>query len=140
MIDEMIAGLATNGYGFLAVERKSDGAFIGETGLAPIDQLTKDALHRPADVEIGWMFGKEYWGQGYAPEAAQAWLSYAWENLCHLPEIIAFTYVGNLPSQRVMQKIGMTCDPADEFEDPTVPVGHYQRPHLVYRAHNPKRR
>lgn len=138
MVDGMIADLATHGYGFLAVERKFDGVFIGEAGLAPIDQLTKDAMLRPADIEIGWFFGKDYWGNGYATEAARAWLSRAWDYI-EVPEIIAFTYVGNLPSRRVMEKLGMTYNPADDFEDPTVPAGHWQRPHVVYRARNPKR-
>jgi RimJ/RimL family protein N-acetyltransferase len=134
----MITGLAHNGYGFLVAERKSDGAFIGEAGLGQIDQPTKDAMDRPADIEIGWMFGQAYWGNGYAPEAAAAILAHSWKTL-DVPEIIAFTYVGNAPSRRVMEKIGMTYDPADDFEDPTVPVGHWQRPHVVYRARNPKR-
>jgi RimJ/RimL family protein N-acetyltransferase len=136
MIDRMIAALAGDGFGFLAVERKSDGAFIGETGLTPIDQLTRDAMHRPGDVEIGWQFGRPYWGQGYATEAARAWLAHAFDVLA-LPELVSLGCTGNLASRRIMEKLGMSRDPQHDFEDPTVPEGHWQRPHVIYRIANP---
>ena len=52
--------------------------------------------------------------------------------------IFAYHMLRNPASGRVMQKLGMTRDAADDFEDPTVPVGHYQRPHVVYRVRNPE--
>ena len=137
MVDGMIADLATHGFGFLGIERKSDGVFIGEAGLNAIDQLTQDAMERPASIEIGWLFGREYWGFGYAEEAARAVLDFAWRER-KFPELIALTCKENLRSQRLMQKLGMTLDAQDDFEDPTVPEGHWQRPHVIYRISNPR--
>jgi ribosomal-protein-alanine N-acetyltransferase len=50
-----------------------------------------------------------------------------------LQEIVSFTTVANIRSQRVMQKIGMTRDPADDFDHPNVPDGHPIKPHVLYR-------
>ncbi len=136
MVDGMIADLARDGFGFLAIERKSDGAFIGEAGLTRIDELTRSAMQRPGDIEIGWLFGRDYWGRGYATEAARAWLDHAFGPL-GLPELVSLTQAGNIASQRVMQKLGMQRDPQLDFEDPTVPQGHWQRPHAIYRIANP---
>ena len=131
VIDRFIAGFETDGYGFLAVERKSDGAFIGDVGIAPMTF----PLRGNTPVEIGWLLGQQYWGQGYAPEAAQAWIDHGLGTL-GLPEIVAFTAVPNLPSQRVMTKLGMTRDPEGDFEHPGIPEGHALRPHLLYRIDN----
>jgi RimJ/RimL family protein N-acetyltransferase len=124
------------GYGFMAAELRSDGRFVGLLGLAPIsEELQSHILGRPK-VEIGWQLGTSFWGQGLAPEGATAMLDYAWRGL-RLPEVVAFTYRGNLPSRRVMEKIGMTHDEKADFEHPQVPVGHLVRPHVLYRIANP---
>ncbi|MEO6178271.1 MAG: GNAT family N-acetyltransferase, partial [Devosia sp.] len=136
MVDGMIAALAADGFGFLAIERKSDGAFIGDAGLTRIDAATRAVMPNPGDIEIGWLLGKAYWGQGYATEAARAWLDYAFGSL-NLPELVSFTQAGNLASQRAMEKLGMVRDDAGAFEDPTVPEGHWQRPHVIYRIARP---
>lgn len=136
MVDEMIGALAADGFGFLACERKSDGVFIGEAGLTRIDPLTQSAMDRPAGIEIGWLLGRQYWGNGYAVEAARAVLDWAWP--AHgFDELVAFTCTANLRSRRVMEKLGMVLDPQHDFEDPTVPAGHWQRPHVLYRIANP---
>lgn len=134
LVDGMVAGLERDGYGFLAVERKSDGAFVGDVGVARLD------FHVPGDPrnEIGWLLGREFWGFGYAPEAARACLDHAFTVL-GLPEVVAFTYRGNLPSQRVMEKIGMTRDPTADFDHPKAPEGSPVRPHVLYRIVNPGR-
>lgn len=77
-----------------------------------------------------------FWGQGYAPEAARACLQYGFSRL-DIPEIVAFTYRGNAPSRRVMEKLGMTHDLADDFNHPNVPLGSLLRPHVLYRLTNP---
>ena len=132
MIDRFIAFLERDGFGLLAVERKSDGALIGDVGIVPVDM----PIRGNPPVEIGWLLGKDYWGQGYAPEAARAWMDHAFGAL-GLSEIVAWTSVANLPSQRVMQKLGMTRDPADDFLHPKVPEGHPLRPHVLYRIARP---
>ncbi|MEQ1901382.1 MAG: GNAT family N-acetyltransferase [Devosia sp.] len=136
-IDLFIERFKTHGYYWLAIERKSDGALIGDVGLAPIDEATKALMRRPADIEIGWLLGRQYWGQGYCPEAAQAWLDFAWEEL-GAPEIVAFTARDNAKSERVMQKLGMARDPSSDFDNPRTPEGHWLRPHIVYRIANPR--
>lgn len=49
-----------------------------------------------------------------------------------LPEIVAVTMARNLRSRAVMQRIGMTTDPAEDFDDPDVDEGPLRR-HVVYR-------
>lgn len=124
-----------NGFHFQAAELKETGAFVGLIGLGVIPDATRAAIPSHPRVEIGWVIGKQYWGQGLAPEGARAWLDHAWA--IGLPEVVAFTAHINLPSQRVMQKLGMIHDPSDSFEHPKVPDGHPLRPHVVYRKRNP---
>lgn len=134
MIDRMIAGLARDGFGFLVVERKSDGAMLGDVGLSPVPM----PLRGNPKIEIGWLLGRRYWGNGYAPEAASACLSYAWDVL-DADEVVAFTSIPNGPSQRVMEKIGMVRDLQGDFEHPKIAEGHPLRPHILYRIANPTR-
>jgi len=82
-------------------------------------------------VEIGWRLAVDYWGQGYATEAAQAALRLGFEDLA-LEEILSFTALSNQRSQALMQRLGMQRDP-DDFEHPHVPVGHPVRWHCLYR-------
>jgi RimJ/RimL family protein N-acetyltransferase len=124
------------GFSFLAVERKQDGAFMGMLGMAPFRDELRAAIPTNPAVEIGWQLGKQFWGQGYAPEGARAFLDYAWMPL-GLPEVVAITYEGNWPSRRVMEKIGMTHDPRGSFEHPDVPSGSKVRSHVLYRIMNP---
>ncbi|AYC31512.1 N-acetyltransferase [Pseudomonas cavernae] len=122
------AHFAAHGFGAWALERRDSGAFIGFTGLA---QVGFAAPFSPA-VEIGWRLARAHWGQGFAREAARAALACAFERL-GLDEVVAFTTPSNLPSQRVMQAIGMRHDPADDFEHPQLPPGHPLRRHVLYR-------
>lgn len=138
-IDRAIARLAEHRMSFLPVVDKTNDAFLGMTGLAPIPDETRAAIPSHPEVEIGWQLDESCWGQGYAPEAAQAWLDYAWDVL-NLPEVVAFTAVLNRPSQRVMEKLGMIRTPDDDFEHPGVPEGHKLRPHVLYRIGNPRLR
>lgn len=126
--------LERDGYGLLAVERKADGQLIGDVGITPVDM----SIRGNPPVEIGWLLGRQFWGQGYAPEAARAWIDHAFGTL-DLPEIVSWTSVLNLPSQRVMQKLGMTRDPADDFLHPRIAEGHPLRPHVLYRLKRPTR-
>lgn len=116
--------LRTSGYGLFAVERKEDQAFIGYTGL---HSFSFQADFAPG-IEIGWRLSAEYWGHGYAPEAATACLKWAKE--VGLEEIWSFTSLPNLRSQRVMQKIGMNL--VKEFDHPLVPADHPLLRHVLY--------
>lgn len=123
------AELTGRGWGWWAVEVTARGAdegrFIGFAGLDPVDEEMPFT-----GVEAGWRLARSAWGHGYATEAARAVLDHGFGVLA-LPEILAVTTVGNLRSQAVMRRIGMTRDPADDFEDPTMPEG--QRAGVVYR-------
>ena len=81
------------------------------------------------------MLAPRFWGKGLAPEGARAWLDYGWS--IGLGEIVAFTAKKNLPSQRVMEKLGMQREPSDDYEQPAIPPGHELRPHMVFRIRNP---
>jgi len=116
------------GYGLWAVERREDGAFLGFTGLA---YQTFEAPFTPC-VEVGWRLDKPAWGHGYATEAAREALRFGFEAV-ELDEIVSFTSAGHEASRRVMERIGLHRDPADDFDNPSFPAGHPLRRHVLYR-------
>lgn len=122
------ADFAERGFGFWALECKDSGAFIGFTGLRPV---TFAAPFCPA-VEIAWRLARSHWRQGLASEAARAALACGFEQL-GLEQIVSFTAVENLASQRVMQAIGMRHDAAGDFDHPALPAGHRLSRHVLYR-------
>ncbi|MEN2397965.1 GNAT family N-acetyltransferase [Pseudomonas halotolerans] len=128
LIGRVRGHFAEHGFGLWALQRKDTGAFIGFTGLGVVGF---DAHFTPA-IEIGWRLAREHWGLGYASEAAWTALRCAFDRL-RLEEVVAFAAVDNLPSQKVMQAIGMHHDPADDFEHPKLAVGHPLRQHVLYR-------
>jgi RimJ/RimL family protein N-acetyltransferase len=67
-----------------------------------------------------------------ATEGARAVIAFAHAEL-GLAEVVSMTSALNIRSQRVMQKIGMLRDPADDFAHSRLPVGHRLRPHVLYR-------
>lgn len=131
-LDFSLARQAEVGFHFGAAELKGTGQFVGLIGLGYIPDETRAAIRGNPAIEIGWQFDRAVWGQGLAPEGAHALLAYGLGPL-GLDEIVAFTFRGNLPSQRVMEKAGMTRDPAADFEHPRLEPGHPLRPHVVYR-------
>jgi RimJ/RimL family protein N-acetyltransferase len=128
LVDRIEAGLAERGWGLWAVEVRESSAFIGFVGLNP---ATFDAPFTPA-VEVGWRLSREHWGHGYATEAARAALEFGFVDL-ELDEIVSFTTHANTRSQRVMERLGMQRNPADDFDNPSVPEGSPIRPHVLYR-------
>ncbi|MGI9616519.1 MAG: GNAT family N-acetyltransferase, partial [Acidimicrobiales bacterium] len=114
--------------GLWAVEPRDSGGFIGYVGLWP---ATFDAHFTPA-IEVGWRLANACWGNGYAPEAAQCALDDGFGRL-GLDEIVSFTAVGNDRSRRVMTKVGLSHDEADDFDHPSVPVTSPLRRHVLYR-------
>jgi RimJ/RimL family protein N-acetyltransferase len=83
-------------------------------------------------VEIGWRLAFEHWGKGFATEGARAARRHAFETL-KLEEVVSFTVPANLRSRRVMEKLGMSHNPADDFDHPRLPAGHPLRRHVLYR-------
>lgn len=122
------AHFATHGFGLWAVEIVGGAPFIGFTGLARPNFDT----HFTPCVEIGWRLAAAYWGSGYATEAATAVLRVGFEDF-GLTEIVSFTVPANRRSRRVMEKLGMHHNPADDFEHPRLPTDHPLRPHVLYR-------
>ena len=123
---------AQRGFGLFAVEVPGVAPFIGFVGL---HAATFEAPFTPA-IEVGWRLAHAYWGKGYATEAARAAVAFGFDH-AGLEEIVSFTNVGNLRSQRVMQRIGMTRDLEGDFDHPAVPPGHPIRPHVLYRIRPP---
>jgi len=114
------------GFGFWALEVRASGEFIGFTGLQTADEEMPFT-----GVELGWRLARPAWGHGYATEAALAAAGYGFA-VMGLPEIFAVTTAGNLRSQAVMRRLGMTSDPAEDFDDPDVDEGPLRR-YVVYR-------
>ena len=94
------------GYGMWAVERKSDGAFIGRIGM-----LNPEGW---PGLEVGWTLGRPYWGQGYATEAARAAIRYAFLTQ-PVDRIISCIDPGNKPSQAVALRLGESKGPPQEL-------------------------
>jgi RimJ/RimL family protein N-acetyltransferase len=127
-VDRIEADLTDRGFGLWAVQELSTGEFIGFTGLI---HQTFEASFTPA-FEIGYRLARQAWGRGYATEAAKEAVRYGFAQ-AGLAEIVSMTAVGNVRSQAVMRKLGMTHDPADDFDHPRVPDGHPLERHVLYR-------
>jgi RimJ/RimL family protein N-acetyltransferase len=122
------SNFARRGFGLWAVERRRDGRLLGFTGLGTSDF---GAPFCPA-VDIGWQLARDVWGQGYATEGAAAVLSFAFDELV-LPEVVAHTTRLNRRSRAVMGRLGMTHNPADDFDGPWYRPGHPYRRFVLYR-------
>ena len=97
----------------------------------PLDADVRSALHACASRSAG-ASPAAHWGHGYATEAARAAVDYGF--VAHeLEEIVAFTVPANFRSRRVMERLGMTHDPADDFDHPGIPAGDPLRRHVLYR-------
>ncbi len=116
------------GFGFWAVEICHAASFAGFIGL----WVPRFESHFTPCVEIGWRFGTEHWGRGYATEGARVVLEFGFEVL-GLTEIVSFTVPENARSRRVMEKIGMAHKASDDFDHPLLPNGHRLRRHVLYR-------
>lgn len=127
-MDRIINGWVAEGLGLWAVERSADGRLLGFTGLS---RPTFETHFAPA-IEVGWRLRRDAWGHGYATEAATASAAYAFGVLA-LVELVSFTVPANQASRRVMERLGMTHDPADDFDHPRLPEGHPLRRHVLYR-------
>ena len=133
--EQIVSDLDSLGYGLWALEVKETGAFVGFTGLV---WQTYQAHFTPA-VEIGWRLARSSWGLGYASEAARMALAFGFDT-AGLDEIVSTTAAQNTRSQRVMERIGMSHDRADDFLHPNVPEGHVLRSHVLYRIRRPNMR
>lgn len=120
--------LRRDGHGLWALEIPGVAQFAGYVGLA-VPSFT--AAFTPRH-EIGWRLARAHWGHGYASEAARLAAGFAFQTL-ELAELVSFAAHTNIRSQRVMQRLGMTHDPRDDFDHPRLPAGHGLRAHVLYR-------
>jgi len=123
-----------HGFGLWALEISGIAPFAGFIGLS----VPSFTAHFTPCVEIGWRVAVEHWGRGYATEGARAVLRFGIETL-GLPDIVSFTVPDNRRSRRVMERIGMVRDPADDFDHPGLPDGHRFRRHVLYRLNAQRR-
>jgi RimJ/RimL family protein N-acetyltransferase len=128
VVDRIEEHFRENGFGLYAAELRDDHSFIGFVGLA-IPQFR--AAFTPC-VEIGWRLSADHWGKGLATEGARAVVSEAFDTL-KITELVSFTVPGNTRSRRVMEKLGMTHDPADDFDHPKLSDRHALRRHVLYK-------
>jgi RimJ/RimL family protein N-acetyltransferase len=128
LIDEIEECFEKNGIGLWAVERIADGRLLGYTGFGISDF---GAQFCPA-VDVGWTLAREAWGHGYATEGATAALQYAFDTIGS-DEVVAHTTTLNERSRGVMKRLGMTHEPADDFDAPWYDEGHPFRRFVLYR-------
>ncbi|WP_157244387.1 GNAT family N-acetyltransferase [Nonomuraea typhae] len=126
--DRIEAAFERQGYGLWALEVRETGAFIGFTGLIYWDF----PAHFTPAVEVAWRLARHAWGHGYATEAARAALEFGFTE-AGLKEIVSMTDVGNTRSRAVMERLGMTRDPADDFDYPNLPEDSPLRRTVLYR-------
>lgn len=132
LAQRIMDGLGQRGWGLWAVEVAGGPPFVGFVGLNPPQWLG------PASevVEIAWRLDPAAWGRGFATEAAGAVLDCAFGPV-GLDQVVAFTATTNTRSRAVMARLGMTHDPAADFDHPTLAVNHPLRRHVLYRIKAP---
>jgi len=133
IIDRAEQHFDKHGFGLYAVDLKESDVLLGFVGL----QNVPITAHFTPAIEIGWRIAFEHWNKGYATEAAKVVLDFAFLKL-NLPEVVALTFQGNRRSRRVMEKLDMTYDPKDDFDNPHPLLANTRlRPHVVYRKRTP---
>jgi ribosomal-protein-alanine N-acetyltransferase len=132
LIERTEACFEEHGYGLWAVEVREGSELAGFVGLAPVDATMPFA---PA-VEIGWRLGRPFWGRGIAAEAARAAIDFAFGRL-ELSSLVSFTAERNVRSRLLMDRLGMSRDPAEDFLHPALAPGEELAPHVLYRLPAP---
>jgi RimJ/RimL family protein N-acetyltransferase/8-oxo-dGTP pyrophosphatase MutT (NUDIX family) len=127
-VDRFQNQFGKQGFSIFAVELSATRAFIGSVGLT---QPLFESHFTPC-VEIGWRIRRESQCRGYATEAARALLRFGFETL-NLNEIVSFTVPANQSSWTLMERLGMTRNPSEDFDHPRVPKDHPLCRHILYR-------
>lgn len=121
LIDEM----ERNGFGAWALEIPGEADFAGFVGLGI-------PSFRSEWREILWRLDPAFWHRGFATEAAEKVLETAFESL-GFHEVVAFTSYWNVPSIRLMRRLGMKRDWAGDFNHPALPITHPLARHCLFR-------
>lgn len=136
MVKRLRRFMAERGFGWWAAEVPGVAPFIGFIGLGVPFFGAHFLPPGKLVVEVGWRLARDHWGRGYATEGAHECLRFGFEDL-GLEEIVSFTTTTNRRSQAVMQRLGMTRNPADDFDHPKLPPGHRLQRHVLYRKRCP---
>ncbi|MGZ8336775.1 MAG: GNAT family N-acetyltransferase [Allosphingosinicella sp.] len=113
------------GYGYWALERKQDGAFIGQIGFADFKRDMQPSIE--GLPEMGWILSQRGQGQGYASEAAAAAIDWADRTLA-APELVAIIDPDNEPSIRVAEKAGFAAREEASYRDEAILLFRRYRP------------
>jgi ribosomal-protein-alanine N-acetyltransferase len=128
-VDRAVAHWRQYGFGQWVVEIPGVVSFAGVVGL---NRVRSSLPFTPA-VEAAWRLARPYWRQGFAHEAARAAIDDGFFRL-GLAEIVAFTVLANRASWRLMERLGMVRNPADDFDHPQFPPGDPLCRHILYRT------
>lgn len=128
LVERIEAHFAAHGYGLYVVELREQPGLLGFVGL---QEVRFEAPFTPA-TEIGWRLARNAWGRGIATEAARAVVDHAFSALGKA-ELVSFTIPENARSRALMERIGMTRQPADDFDHPRVPTDSPLSRHVLYR-------
>lgn len=134
MVARITRQIEETGHGFWAVERRSDGRFIGFCGIKP------GPAHTPIEdrPEIGWRLAQDCWGQGYASEAARACIAWVWDRLPQDDSVWAITVPANTRSRALMERLGMARQARLDFDHPHLADGSPLIRHITYRLGRPQ--
>jgi RimJ/RimL family protein N-acetyltransferase len=127
-IDFQIDHQSSHGFCLWALESRESGIFMGAAGLLHVGF----AAHFTPAVEVGWRLARPFWGQGFAAEAARAALQFGFGEIC-LTQVVAHASVRNARSRRLMAKLGMSHDRAEDFDRPGIPESEPLRRQVLYR-------
>lgn len=125
-IERQLMRYAKDGVGYFAVELKESGLLVGQAG------LMKTIMNGNEVVEIGYIFDNTYWHNGYATEAAESLIAYAFDGL-ELPAVYCSIRPENKASIRVAKRLGM-----ESCSSHTVVYRGKEMPHIIYKLENPK--
>lgn len=118
-------GWKKRGFGLWAMTEKEREKVIGYCGLMPLDDTT--------EIEVAYGLAKSEWGRGFASEAAHASLRFGFEEL-KLERIVAVVNPENIPSQRVLEKLGMTHTKNGHYYD--TDLMYYEISGINFHAHD----
>jgi RimJ/RimL family protein N-acetyltransferase len=128
LLERIARQFDADGFGLWVVDIPGVAPFAGFIGL----YRPNIEAHFTPCVEVGWRLAAPFWGRGYATEGARAAVQFGFDTV-GLTEIVSITVPGNQRSRRVMEKLGMTCRPEDDFDHPRVAAGSPLRRHVLYR-------
>ena len=133
LVDRFQDHFKKHGYGLYAVELKEGGRFAGFVGLNKVDFKAHFTSPQNPATEIAWRLDYEFWGKGFASEAARAVLDHGL-NALKLGEIVSFTVNDNARTIHLMEKIGLVRDEGGDFDYPSLPKGQPLGRFVLYRS------